>query len=63
MIMGDFNARTAGESDYNHVYLPLPDGYITDVVMPDRVLLDTRPVTPNGRQLLNLCKTYSIRLV
>ena len=59
MVMGDFNARTAVDLDYvvndNNVYLPLPDDYINDVIMPDRVSRDTRPVTPYGKQLLNVC--------
>ena len=50
-----------------YLYLPLSDDYVNDVVMPDRVSWDisvdrVRP-TPNGRQLLNMCKAGSVRIL
>ena len=47
------------------MYLPLSDDYVNDVVMPDRVSWDKRRVrtTPNGRQLLNMCKAGSVRIL
>ena len=67
IIMGDFNARTATDADLvvndNNEYLPLPDDYINDVTMNDRISKDIRAPTANGRQLLDTCKSCSVRLL
>ena len=68
LIVGDFNARTAISADYveddtDSVYVPLPDDYIEDGVLPrSSEDADVSP-TNYGRKLLDLCISTGLRIV
>jgi len=66
LIMGDLNARIGTENDFiendTNMFIPVPDNYDTDDVLPIRKSKD-KTVNNFGRKLLDFCKTTGMRVL